>query len=208
MFLLPLALAALTASGPGCAPRRAEEPLLVACRAPGAVVLDGIREEKEWAASVHGGYVECGTKRERRYRHYVRAMFDDEFLYLAVDTSHHESFKTERGYALGGAEPVDGFPLAFRSEDQHVFRVYILSGGFATCLECCKVLSTREEATEFVLRNFGLRTAAVVNRDPRSRPGSYRWTSEIQVPLRKLLALGRHVWVELSGMRFRLAFEQ
>ena len=200
---LLLALAALAASGPGCAPRSAEAPLLHVYRAPGAVVLDGVCEEKEGAAANYGVYVACGTKKERRERHYFRAMFDDEFLYLAVDTCRHESVKTESGFRLKGSQVLDVFRLSFASEDESVFLIEILSDGSVCRLDSAWCPVGTEAKAEFVLKTLGLRAAAATHPS-----GSHSWVSEVQVPLRKLRGLGRHVWVKLSGTRFRLAFEQ
>lgn len=84
------------------------------------VTLDGERNPAEWSASERNSHVEArfgkGRSEGKYYgRHYVWCMYDEDWLYLAVDTSCADpGTKTVH---FPGDEPCDSFPLAIYSDE-------------------------------------------------------------------------------------------
>lgn len=151
-------------------------------RAPGPIVLDGALDEPAWGAAERVELVEDLTGGRPRQATTVRALWDDEYLYVSFECEDTDIWgvTTERDRPIYEQEVVEVFLDADRDG---IGYVEIEVSPLNAVLDLFMLLRDDRRKGLWDWDSPGLRTAVVVEGDA-TRRGSRdrRWTVEMAIP--------------------------
>ena len=166
------------------------------------VLIDSERGAKEWMACESSSCIKYKIGKSSCDRHYVQCMYDDNWLYLSIETFYRPDFGPKRSRYFS-ENPRDSFPLKILSDDKEMLSVKILSDGTVFSWPFSILRPAISEGQDYVKNEYGITVSAVTD---NHADGSMTWHSEIRLSLKNLKPIGNKIMIDISGAKCRLNF--
>jgi hypothetical protein len=164
-------------------------PLYICKRAPEPLRIDGVMDETAWERTEVMNLRLTGTGAQPKLRTDVRALWDDDYLYIgyyAIDTDIWATMEVH-DEPLWEEEVVEVF---IDADSDGIGYVEFNINPLNTVFDVAVLNRTRVKEDCKIMKDWdciGLKTAVTVDGDPRSRATIDRsWTTEVAIPFNQI----------------------